>query len=340
MRFAPGDEAVALREATAAVLAAGVTPDVVRAGWPEGDVSRVDAAWQALGKGSLLGVLVPEPDGGLGLDEAALVVMAEELGRSGLPAPVAETAAGAPLLAAAGDPALEDVLAGRVTLTARLDGGTLVPFGQRADLVLLGDRRGVRLYEPAELELEPVATVDGSRAVARVRSSSGGRSVCDDPELIELAWQRGVLATCGLLTGLAGRMLDTTVSYVKQREQFGVPVGSFQAVKHALASALLALQFARPPAAAAGWALAQRIPEAPTHVSMAKVVAADAAHTVSRTAIQCHGAIAYTTEYDLHLYAKRVWALAPAWGSVAGHRERLATALHLAGVAGEEEQHG
>jgi alkylation response protein AidB-like acyl-CoA dehydrogenase len=62
---------------------------------------------------------------------------------------------------------------------------------------------------------------------------------------------------------------------------------------------------------------------------MAKVLASNSARLIARTAIQCHGAIAYTTEYDLHLFAKRVWALAPSWGDNASHHARLATALGL-----------
>jgi alkylation response protein AidB-like acyl-CoA dehydrogenase len=122
-------------------------------------------------------------------------------------------------------------------------------------------------------------------------------------------------------------MLDLTVGYVKQREQYGVPVGSFQAVKHALANALVAVEFARPLTLAAAWYQAAGLEAAAAHVSAAKAAASDAARLVARTAIQCHGAIGYTTEYELHLYAKRAWALIPAWGGPDWHRDRLATLL-------------
>jgi hypothetical protein len=136
-----------------------------------------------------------------------------------------------------------------------------------------------------------------------------------------------VLATAALLTGLARRMLDLTVGYVKQREQYGVPIGTFQAIKHALAAALVAVEFARPMVLAAGWAQAAGTDDAGAQTSAAKVLASDAARAVARTAIQCHGAIGYTTEYDLHLYAKRVWALAPSWGAPDWHRAKLAISL-------------
>ena len=96
---------------------------------------------------------------------------------------------------------------------------------------------------------------------------------------------------------------------MKERRQFGVPIGSFQAVKHHLADALLHLEFARPVVYAAAWSLANGSPEASRAVSHAKAAAGDAANVVGRQALQCHGAIGYTVEYDLHLYLKRVWAL-------------------------------
>jgi alkylation response protein AidB-like acyl-CoA dehydrogenase len=120
-------------------------------------------------------------------------------------------------------------------------------------------------------------------------------------------------------------MLDLTVDYVRNREQFGAPIGSFQAVKHALASALVAVEFAEPAVLAAAWA--QSAGDGERETALAKVLASDATRLVARTAIQCHGAMGYTTEYDLHLFAKRAWALAADWGDAAAHRSRLADAL-------------
>jgi alkylation response protein AidB-like acyl-CoA dehydrogenase len=136
----------------------------------------------------------------------------------------------------------------------------------------------------------------------------------------------GDLASLGAaaqLVGLGQRMLDLTVGYVKQREQFGVPIGSFQAVKHHLADALKELAFARPAVWRAG------ADPTPVHVSMAKAMASDAASFVARQALQCHGAIGYTVEYELHRYLKQTWTLARAHGDAAWHRERIATALEI-----------
>jgi alkylation response protein AidB-like acyl-CoA dehydrogenase len=169
--------------------------------------------------------------------------------------------------------------------------------------------------------------VDGSLAAVRIGTSNDD-VLTDDPELVELSVDRADLATAAQLIGLGRRMLDLTTAYVATRRQFGAPVGSFQAVKHHLANALLRLEFAAPAVLAAGWALAGRGATRRRDVSMAAILASEAARETAKAAIQCHGAIGYTVEYDLHLYAKRAWALA-ATCRTDEHLERLADALDL-----------
>lgn len=134
----------------------------------------------------------------------------------------------------------------------------------------------------------------------------------------------GILVASALLTGLSRRMLDMTVAYVKQRHQFGVPVGSFQAIKHKLADALVAIEFTRPLVLAAAWAQASRAADAIALTSAAKARASDTARMVAKTAIQCHGAMGYTTEYELHRFAKQAWALAASFGTAHEHRAWIA----------------
>jgi hypothetical protein len=120
-----------------------------------------------------------------------------------------------------------------------------------------------------------------------------------------------------------------TVAYAEERRQFGVPIGSFQAVKHQLANALLGLEFAAPAVLRAAWSLDTGADTADRDVAMAKALASEAAERVAATALQAHGAIAYTTEYDLHLFAKRVWASSRGWGDAEWQRARVAAALGL-----------
>jgi alkylation response protein AidB-like acyl-CoA dehydrogenase len=122
-------------------------------------------------------------------------------------------------------------------------------------------------------------------------------------------------------------MLAMTVAYVSERRQFGVPIGSFQAVKHQLADALVELEFAKPLVWRAALSRSTGDPGASMHASMAKAVASDAAHTVGLAALQCHGAIGYTVECDLHLWLKRSWALRAQDGDAASHRRLVEAAL-------------
>ena len=144
---------------------------------------------------------------------------------------------------------------------------------------------------------------------------------------VGLALDRGALATAAQLLGLAEKLIDLSVEYAKARRQFGAPIGSYQAIKHHLANALLKLEYARPCVYRAAYAIAHSEPDRHRDVSLAKAYANEAAAFAARVALQCHGAIGYTFEHDLHLWLKRVWSLQRAWGDTAHHRHEVATAV-------------
>ena len=134
-------------------------------------------------------------------------------------------------------------------------------------------------------------------------------------------FDRGALGCAAMLCGLAARMIEMTVDYVKERRQFGVPVGSYQAVKHHLANAHLKVEYARPVVYYAAYAPSER------DISFAKVYASRAADAAARAALQCHGAIGYSYEYDLHLWMKRAWALMREYGTLDFHHRRVTDAV-------------
>jgi alkylation response protein AidB-like acyl-CoA dehydrogenase len=169
--------------------------------------------------------------------------------------------------------------------------------------------------------------VDPSRGLVR-HTGPVGEPIADGPDVLR-GWRRAVLGTAAELVGLGRRMLDMAVRHVSDRRQFGAPVGSFQAVQHALAEALVRIEFAEPAVLAAGYSMATGSPDAGRDVSMAKALAGTAASAVARTALQCHGALGYTVEYDLHLFLKRTWALAEAWGGAGWHRREVGRSLGL-----------
>lgn len=356
MRFALSDDQVAFRDAVRDLLAKECPPAVVRAAWdaPTGALDR--GVWDSLGAMGVLGLLVPEADGGLGLDETYLVPILEECGRVALPHPIVETAmVAAPLVGTAAGMVATDLGGPNIACAADADsllllaGDTLVRTTPAAvDLTPVDTvdhaRRAARIHvadpnpsgePPAPAPARLTQATDAEQAVARIRAqvrqvrATGDAAivVTDDPDVIALALDRGALGTAAMLVGLGQAMLDMTVGYVQQRQQFGVPIGSFQAVKHHLTDAALAIEFARPAVWRAGWSVAHDAPTRARDVSMAKAMASDAAELVGRKALQCHGAIGYTVEADLHLYLKRTWALARAWGGSAHHTDRVAAAL-------------
>jgi len=298
MRFAFTDDQLALRDAVRDLLEKECTPRHVREAWTN-ETGRVPGLWEKLREMGVVGMLAPEAQGGLGLTMVDLVLLLEETGRHAVPEPIVETAASAvPVL-------------GRADLTVTI-GHAFVPWADTADVIITADGR----FDPATVTLLPRISVDGARRLFEVRGPAlpEGDGIAD-------AYVRLVCGTAAQLCGLTDRMLDLTSEYVKERRQFGVPVGSFQAVKHRLADARIALEFARPLVYRSAATLDA------THVSMAMAKAADAALLTARAALQCHGAIGYTTEYDLHLYMKRAWALARSRGDARFHRNRVANAI-------------
>ncbi len=305
MRFGFSEDQLALRDATRDLLAKECTSGHLRDAWAN-STGRVPGLWEKLSDVGVVGMLAPESGGGLGLGFADLVLVLEETGRHAVPEPIVETAAfGAPLLE-------------RADLTVATE-HELVPWADTADVIFTARGR----FERTEVRLTPHRSVDGSRRLFEV----DGSPTPVDGAAMAAAFDRGVCGIAAQQCGLADRMLEMTADYVRERRQFGVPVGSFQAVKHHLADARIALEFARPLAYRAAASIAAGDPDTPVHVSMAKARADAAAAVAAQAALQCHGAIGYTTEYDLHLYLKRSWALARAWGDAAWHRRRVGRAI-------------
>jgi alkylation response protein AidB-like acyl-CoA dehydrogenase len=305
VHFAFSDEQLALRDAARDLLSKECKPAHVRDAWTN-ETGRVPGLWEQLDGMGVIGLIVPEAAGGLGLTFVDLVLVLEETGRHAVPEPIVETAAyGAPLV-------------GRADVNVAA-AEWYVPWADSADVIFTAAGR----FERDQVTLVARPSVDGARRLFEVQ---GTAAPIDAGEVLA-AYDRGVCGIAAQQCGLADRMLELTADYVRERRQFGVPVGSFQAVKHRLANARIALEFARPLVYRAAASITTEDPDSSVHVSMAKANADAAALQTARAALQCHGAIGYTTEYDLHLYLKRSWALARSWGDAAFHHGRVSRAI-------------
>ncbi len=259
--------------------------------------NRDPAIWQGLVEMGLTGLLVPEAQGGLGLGLVDGAAVALECGRAALAEPLVEVAfIAAPWFARADDiGALEAIASGEKRFPP---GHAINPWAADGDGA-------------------PLESVDPLRNL-----TMAARNIAD-PHLVDL----GALMSAAQLVGLADAMLAQATEYAKVRQQFGQPIGAFQAVKHQLATNAVAIEFAKPVLWRAAQALDEGLASAPVHVSHAKLAATDAAIQTAETAIQVHGAMGYTYEVDLHFWVKRAWALAGAWGDRAFHLRRIDAAV-------------
>ena len=237
---------------------------------------------------------------------------------------------------------LEEMAGGGVIATIAIP--PLVPYALDADvagLVLLAEadwvgrarvRSGLASMDPTRrlFDVSPdevLATGPKAGAAAATGAAAAGAAGALAGTAAALAVRYGTLASAALLLGAGRGLLDVAVGHARTREQFGRPVGAFQAVKHALADVLIAVEFARPLVYAAAIALRHQSATAARDVSAARVACADAARLAARTALQVHGAIGYTRECDVSLWLAKVRALSSTWGSQAEHRAVVLAAL-------------
>ncbi|MER5471569.1 acyl-CoA dehydrogenase family protein [Streptomyces sp. NPDC002685] len=330
MRFLLDAEQRAFAASLDAMLTSADTPSAVRA-WATGDHAPGRALWSRLAEAGVFALAVPEAYEGVGPLPVELAVAFVELGRHAVPGPAVETVAAAVLLSGLGEPGERSgpVPAERL-LPGLASGKSVTTFAPAGAYALDADTATALLVVDGDtLRLAPGhgpvrASVDRARRLAL--PEPGGELLAAGPQVTRaareaLTWAR--LATAAQALGVGLALLDRTVAYVGQRTQFGVPVGSFQAVKHRLADATIALEFARPLLFGAALSMT------PVDVAAAKVTACEAAYTTARTALQLHGAIGYTAEYDLSLWFTKARALRTAWGTPSECRAEA-----LAGLSG------
>ncbi|MCW2495123.1 acyl-CoA dehydrogenase family protein [Jatrophihabitans sp.] len=320
-------EQLEMRRALREVLTDACPPSVVRAQWnPDAPSVVTTKLWQRLRELGLFGVLASQEIGGMGGNEVDLAVLLAECGRFAVPGPLIETmAVGVPAAAELPGETVADVLSGALVVTAAPAGAGWFAEADTAALFVQVSGGELAMAEAEDVRVGARReTID--RSVRHFEVTGGAwRAIAGSDG--ERAGNRATLAVAAQLIGLADRMISMTVDYVQVRAQFGKAIGTQQAVKHHLATALIALEHARPVVYRAAYSVAFAEPNARRDVSFAKVYAHRSAALAARVALQCHGAIGYSWEHDLNLWMKRVWALAPAWGTVAAHEAVVAAAV-------------
>ncbi len=364
MYFDLTDEQQAIKSTAREFLAARYKSERIRE-LAESEHGFAQSDWDEMAELGWPGLALPEEWGGQGLGIVDLAVLFEEMGYALAPSPLlSNTVVGIALALCGSDEQRERFLRplaeGRLRGTPALfDAGTPASVGEFAmaaradgeDVVLDGEK--VLVMDAATADLLLVATADGRRHLVE-RGAPGvtvSAATAIDPtrrlysvrldgvrvpaaDTLPAAgadytpvFLRACVALAAESTGIAQRTLEMAVEYAKDRQQFGRPIGSYQAVSHRCAQMLLETENSRSAVYGAAWAADAEPESLPLAASIAKAYASDAGWRVPDASIQVHGGIGFTWEHDLHFFLKRGKANAATFGDAKWHRERVAAAI-------------
>ncbi|EIZ77827.1 acyl-CoA dehydrogenase domain-containing protein [Novosphingobium sp. Rr 2-17] len=372
MNFAFNEEQKSLGETLGQLLS-----DFPQLTAPDPAEGRPTDLWSALSELGLFSLLVPEEDGGVGLSFVDVALAIEALGSGLAPSIVASTLVATDIIALYGNENQKARWLPRITegemkiAIASLEAGQgydpedvqtviggngitgrkiLVGDADRADAFLVlarcdgspclamiaRDARGVALrqhedIDPSsgffELILDAASVADDALISHKAPEAAIAR-------LIDVA----ATVYAGMQIGIAARMLDTTVEYVKTRVQFSQPIGAFQALKHRCADMAVAIEAGRSAAYYAFWAVAEDAQDRSRAASMAKAYCGETARDVCNQAIQLHGGMGFTWELGLHRFLRRAKVLEHGFGNHVWHYERVMATSLAAQMALHEPQ--
>jgi alkylation response protein AidB-like acyl-CoA dehydrogenase len=300
MDFELSEDQEALAEGVAALCEGRFDIGTIRA---MTDAGLDRGRWSELADTGVFALTLPEVDGGVGMGWAEAVVVFEQLGRTLVPGPLVATTLAAGLVGGAADGSTV------VTSVERSTGPQNLEHVAWADVVVIVDDNGLWTVPAAALGgVDARQPLDPLTPIRRVESLPAGVQVGE--AAAAAAWRlRGALLTGALQLGIAIGATDLAVSYAKEREQFGKPIGAFQAVKHRCADMITRVEVLRAAVYAAGCTLDGNGVETPERaVAVASVLAGHSAAACGKDCIQVHGGMGYTWEVDAHLFLKRAWA--------------------------------
>lgn len=324
MRFDFTEDQHEIKRTARDLLATRSTPEKQRQAAESGEYDL--SLWSELGELGWPGVAVDEQYGGGGLGYVELAGLLEESGYALLNGPFLSTVMCAAAIAEAGSDEQKQAWLGRLASGDATGAfgirGEITPDAASADVLVVvdGDSGSAHLLSDGPGSVPPLKTIDPTRRYGVAPSSSTGAAMPGDAGA---ALDLSAVLVSAELVGICRRVLDMTVEYVKDRKQFGRPVGSFQAVQHRCAQMLLLTEGARADTYFAAWAADAdrgRLAEA---ASLAKSAASKAGVEVTASAIQAHGGIGFTWEADVHWFYKRAQLDAALLGGSTFHNQRL-----------------
>jgi alkylation response protein AidB-like acyl-CoA dehydrogenase len=335
MDFSFSEDQKMFQETLRDFLSAEHTSATIRELW-DSETRRSSELWQQLCEIGIMGLLVPEEYDGMGMDEVDLVLCLEEMGTHAFAEPVIPTLVGTRLLADLADKNLAQewlpkVAGGEAILAVQYPESPFVQDAHVANLLILQKDGELHALTPDQVKLTRQDSNDPGNCLFSVDwTPSADTLIAKGEEAAKLsaeAFDRGALAAAAQLLGCGQRMIHMACEYANERKQFGVLIGTFQAIKHMCSNAQVQVEYVRPAVYRAAFSVANNSVNRSVNVSMAKLAAAEAAHTAGRVSMQVHGGQGYTWEQDLHLWMRRTWSLDLAWGSKQMHSQRIASVV-------------
>jgi alkylation response protein AidB-like acyl-CoA dehydrogenase len=350
----------ALRDAAGTLLDRYADRDALRARVGDGAAAGIAPSgfdrvvWSAMADQGWLALELPEEEGGLGLGMVEVAVLCEQIGQRLVAAPFLPTILA---LGALAQPGARDHVVTAQWRTSLAEGTAVgclafVPDAHKLDVVahddgvLLTGATGPTVFAPSA-DIAVVVTdaavyavdlavhgrpptlsaMDRTRELGALSFSATPALRVGDASAAALLLDRAATACSAEMLGAADHVLAITVAYAKDRVQFGKPIGSFQAIKHMLADALVDVEGMRSTAYYAAWCAAADDRERSLAASMAKSWCSDASRRVMAAGLQAHGGIGFTWEHDMHLFVKRSQLDQVSYGDGASHRDRIAALL-------------
>jgi alkylation response protein AidB-like acyl-CoA dehydrogenase len=298
-------------------------PSVASADRPD-DLIFDRALWSHLAAQGWLGIELPPEVGGTGLGTVESCILAEEVGRAMAAVPFLPTVLAATALHRAGETEASAHLVDGSHIGCVAFENQLAVAAPIADVVIRARGDRLEVVDVGAVRCEPA--MDRTRPVGWIDADAPGRTLGGADAVADLI-DRAAVGTAAQLLGGAVAMLELATEYAKTREQFGRPIGSFQAVKHHCADMVVDVECMRSVLWWAAWSVQQGEPDASVAASSAKAWCADAGVRVIETALQVFGGIGFTWDHDAHLYLKRAQLDALTFGGARVHRDRLARLL-------------
>jgi alkylation response protein AidB-like acyl-CoA dehydrogenase len=283
------------------------------------------SAWAQMSELGVLGLLLPEGSGGAGLGAVEAAIVFEQLGRHLVPGPVLWTLLAGPLVSGA---ASGEQLVGGVDEVDVIDGSVVVEHATEIDVLLVVGDDGVAAHPTSGLPVPtPLDALDPFTPVGRFTGLGAGEPVGDREAAGHLR-ALGTVLSAAMLSGVSSRALDVARDYSLERHQFGVPIGSFQAIKHLLADMYVRTVTAQSSTYAAAAVLDRPGGDDPVRAAAgAKLLASDAAIVNASTAIQVLGGMGFTWDMLPNHLLKRAWALECGFGLVEEHELHVGSTL-------------